>query len=205
MPASPFDAKGLLIESIIDPNPVIFLEHRWLHNSQGEVPRQPYRVSLGKAKKIKVGRDIAIVSMSYLNVEAIQAVEYLKKKDISCDLIDLRSISPIDWELIFESVKKTGIIVVLDTGFRNGSVAGEIISEIVSKLFKSLKEPPIRIAMPNVPEPTSYGLTKGFYIRAKDIAGECLSLMKISDKDLDKNLPEYSPHDIPGNWFKGPF
>jgi pyruvate dehydrogenase E1 component beta subunit len=59
--------------------------------------------------------------------------------------------------------------------------------------------------MPDVPEPTSYGLTKGFYIRAKDIAKECLSLMHETDKDLEKNLPEYSPHDIPGNWFKGPF
>ena len=204
MPASPFDAKGLLIESINDPNPVIFLEHRWLHNSHGEVPHKPYRVSIGKAKKIKLGNDITILSMSYLNAEAIHAVEYLKSKDILCDLIDLRSISPIDWELIFESIRKTGRIIVLDTGFKNGSVAGEIISEIVSKLFRFLKEPPIRIAMPDVPEPTSYGLTKGFYIGAKDIVEKCFDLMNKSYQDLDKDLPENKPHDIPGEWFKGP-
>ena len=205
IPASPYDAKGLLIESISDPNPVIFLEHRWLHNMQGNVPIKPYRIPIGKSKLLREGDDITIISMSYLNIEAIHAVDYLKKQDITCDIIDLRSISPIDYQLIFDSVKKTGRVLVIDTGSKNGSVAGEIITEIVSKLFNNLKEPPIRLAMPDVPEPTSFGLTKGFYIRAKDIVKQCLFLMKNLDENYKKELTEQSPHDIPGDWFTGQF
>ncbi len=205
MPASPLDAKGLLIESILDPNPVIFLEHRWLHNTKGNVPSNPYRVPIGKAKLLQKGNDISIISMSYLNIEALYAADYLKNKNISCDIIDVRSISPLDWQFIFDSVKKTGRILVIDSGFKNGSVAGEIITEITTKLFGQLKSPPIRLAMPDVPEPTSFGLTKGFYIRSKDIAQQCLKLMDENDSDLSKELPENYPHDIPGAWFTGPF
>ena len=205
MPASAMDAKGLLIESILDPNPVIFLEHRWLHNIKGDVPLHPYRVPIGKAKLLKEGNDITIISMSYLNIEAIYAANYLKKKNISCDIIDLRSISPLDWELVFNSIRKTGRLLVLDSGFKNGSVAGEIITEITTELFEILKSPPIRIAMPDVPEPTSFGLTKEFYIRSKDIAQQCLNIMGVIDYSLSKELPEPSPHDVPGDWFTGPF
>jgi len=205
MPASPMDAKGLLIESILDPNPVIFLEHRWLHNTRGDVPLNPYRIPLGKAKSLQTGNDITIISMSYLNIEALYAADYLKSKDISCDVIDVRTISPMDWNFIFDSVKKTGRILVLDSGFENGSVAGEIISEVSIKLFKYLKTPPSRLAMPNVPEPTSFGLTKDFYIRSKDIAKQCLEIMGEPNLNLDKDLPENIPHDVPGSWFTGPF
>ena len=165
----------------------------------------PYRVPIGKAKLLKEGNDITIISMSYLNIEAIYATNYLKKKNISCDIIDLRSISPLDWELIFNSIRKTGRLLVLDSGFKNGSVAGEIITEITTELFEILKSPPIRIAMPDVPEPTSFGLTKDFYIRSKDIAQKCLNIMGVIDHNLSEELPEPSPHDVPGDWFTGPF
>ena len=205
MPASPIDAKGLLIESIMDPNPIVFLEHRWLHNTKGDVPLNPYRIPIGKAKLIRTGSDITIVSMSYLNIEALYAANYLNKKNISCEIIDVRSISPYDREFIFNSVTKTGRVLVIDTGFKNGSFAGEIITEISTCLFNLLKSPPARLAMPDVPEPTSYGLTKEFYIRSKDIAQQCLKMMDTPSTDLVKELPEPTPHDIPGAWFTGPF
>ena len=131
MPTSPEDAKGLLLSSIFDPNPVIFLEHRWLHNSIGNVSKEMLMIEIGKARLLKKGNHITLISMSYMTVEAIHANNCLNKYGIYCDLIDLRSIKPIDWDLIFESVSKTGRVVVLDTGHKTCSLSAEIISRIV--------------------------------------------------------------------------
>ncbi|MEC7270328.1 MAG: transketolase C-terminal domain-containing protein [Pseudomonadota bacterium] len=205
MPTTPNDAKGLLIESIFDPNPVVFLEHRWLHNSVGEVNEGFYRKKLGKVNILREGQDITIISMSYLTLEALQAANYLAKRGVSTEIIDLCSINPIDWQSIFNSVEKTGRIIVCDTGSKTCSVAGEIIATVSMKFFNKLKSKPIRLAMPDIPEPTSYALTKGLYIRAINIAKACLQVFNISDHDIDHELPEPDPHDVPGDWFKGPF
>ena len=106
MPSSAYDAKGLLITSVFDKNPVIFIEHRWLHSMKGYVPSTKYNISLGKSKKILVGNHITIVSMSYMTVEAINSAKLLKHHGINCEVIDLRTVSPIDYKLIFNSVKK---------------------------------------------------------------------------------------------------
>tara|TARA_A100001388_G_scaffold125628_1_gene92918 strand:+ start:15272 stop:16327 length:1056 start_codon:yes stop_codon:yes gene_type:complete len=205
MPSSAEDAKGLLISSIFDPNPVIFLEHRWLHNSSSEVPEGDYRIPLGKAKKIKEGNDFTIVSMSYLTAEALIAAKYLKQFGIEVDLIDLRSIKPLDLDTIVSSLSKTGRILVLDTGASTCSVASDIISKLSTKYFSYLKDSPCILTMPDIPEPTSFELTKGFYIRAADIANEILQKLKIENANPYKDIPEPDPHDIPGEWFKGPF
>ncbi len=204
MPSTPQDARDLLFNSIFDPNPVIFLEHRWLHNTIGNVGKKCIR-NIGEASIIKKGIDITIVAMSYLTIEAARAADYLKLKGLEVEVIDLCSIKPIDWELIFNSIIKTGRLLVCDTGFKTCSVSAEIIAEVSSNLFSSLKSPPVRLAMHDVPEPTSYGLTKGFYIRAGDIALKCLEIMNIDNRKVLEELPEPSPHDIPGDWFKGPF
>src|SRR3990167_9345153 len=104
MPAFPEDAKGLLLESIFDDNPVLFLEHRWLHNSEGRVPGGDYRVPIGSARIVRAGKDVTIISMSYMTVEALRAATYLEKYGISCELLDLRTIKPMDWGAIFTSV-----------------------------------------------------------------------------------------------------
>ena len=104
-----------------------------------------------------------------------------------------------------DSVDKTGRLLALDSGFTTGSVAGEIIARVAMEKFNKLKLPPARLAMPDVPEPTSYGLTKNFYIRASDVA---IKVMKMMDRNTDRvrlDLPEPIPHDVPGEWFKGPF
>jgi len=181
------------------------LEHRWLHNVKGYVPEGFYSKPIGKAKKVKSGNDVTIVAMSYMTIEALHAVEYLEKNGISCDVIDLLTIRPIDWESIFNSVKVTGRILALDTGFTTGSVSGEIIARVSMECFDFLKCKPSRLAMPDIPEPTSPALTKGFYVRASDIV---IAVMQMLDKDFSKvinDLPEPIPHDIPGDWFKGPF
>ena len=199
------EAKSLLVSSILDPNPVIFLEHRWLHGIQASISKKHKKIKIGKAKKCKSGKDFTIISFSYLTLEAISAVNFLKKNyKVECDLIDLRTIKPLDWDSVFRSVDKTGRVLVLDTGHQTGSVAGEIIAKIAMEKFNQLKSKPIRLAMPDFPEPTSYALTKNFYITSKDIVDEILKSLKIK-KIKNLNLIEKKNHDQPGSWFNGPF
>jgi pyruvate dehydrogenase E1 component beta subunit len=205
MPTTPRDAKGMLLTSIFDPNPVIFLEHRWLHNTIGDVPEGDVRVPLGRAGITRVGTDITIVSMSYMTVEALHAAEFLKEYGVSCEIIDLRTIKPLDWETVFASVSKTGRLLALDSGFTTGSVAGEIVARVAMEKFSTLKCAPARLAMPDVPEPTSPALTKGFYIRAADIAKKVLKIMGKDASVAKADLQEPVPHDVPGEWFRGPF
>jgi pyruvate dehydrogenase E1 component beta subunit len=205
MPTTPGDAKGLLLASIFDPNPVVFLEHRWLHNTEGEVPDGDFRIPLGQARKVRPGDDITIVSMSYMTVEALHAADYLETQGVSCELIDLRTIKPLDWKSVFDSVVKTGRLLALDSGFTTGSVAGEIVARVAMEMFNELKSAPARLAMPDVPEPTSPALTKGFYVRAADIASKAMEMLGQPSEDIRNSLPEPAPHDVPGEWFKGPF
>lgn len=205
MPTTPEDAKGLLLASIFDPNPVIFLEHRWLHNSVGEVPVGDTRGTLGAARIARAGTDVTIVAMSYMTVEALHAADYLEKQGISCEVIDLRTIKPLDWPTVFSSVAKTGRLLALDSGFTTGSVAGEVIARVATEKFSTLKAAPIRLAMPDVPEPTSPGLTKGFYVRAGDIAMKVMEMIGRDSGNVRSELPTPAQHDVPGEWFKGPF
>jgi pyruvate/2-oxoglutarate/acetoin dehydrogenase E1 component len=205
MPATPADAKGLLLSSIFDDNPVVFLEHRWLHNVEGEVPPGDFRVPIGKAHLVEEGNDLTIVSMSYMTIEALHATAHMKTMGIGCDLIDLRTIMPLDWEVIAASVRKTGRLLVLDTASETGSFAGEIIARAAVDMFDVLKQAPRRIAMPDYPSPTSPALSEGYYRRAEDIVAVVGAML---GKDMDPgeivNMRK-TPHDVPGDWFKGPF
>jgi pyruvate dehydrogenase E1 component beta subunit len=207
MPATPSDAKGMLLESIFDPNPVVFLEHRWLHHQQGEVDQSDtFRTPLDKAKLIQTGSDITIVAMSYQVIEAIRACKLLAKNAISVDLIDLRSIQPIDWPTIFSSVKKTGRLLAVDTAMGTGSVASEIVARVSSDCFDVLRGAPKRLAMPDYPEPTSYALTKNYYHGSFEIAELAHSIChSASPTDEYVSLKVQGHHDVPGEWFTGPF
>ena len=205
MPASPADAKGLLLSSIFDDDPVIFLEHRWLHEMSAEVPDGDVRTPIGKAAVLREGVDITIVAMSYMTVEARHAVQHLEQQGISSELIDLRTISPIDWTTIAESVRKTGRLLVLDTSNSFCSVAGEVIARAAEELFDELRSSPKRICLPDFPAPTSSALTAQFYRRAEDVvrvAGE-MTGRNVSTANLIAERT--APHDVPGAWFKGPF
>ncbi|WP_143871765.1 alpha-ketoacid dehydrogenase subunit beta [Catenovulum sediminis] len=205
MPTNPNDAYHMLKQAIQDPNPVIFIEHRWLHGQVGLIEKGSHS-SIGKAKLLKKGDDITIIAMSYLTVEAIRASEALSKNSVNVELIDLMTVKPIDWETIYESVEKTGRLLVLDTGAETGSVAGEIVAKVSEKCFAHLKAAPSRLAMPDIPEPTSYGLTKQFYFGAKEIAEKVHGmLLENVDSSLYRELDTEGHHDIPGSHFKGPF
>jgi pyruvate/2-oxoglutarate/acetoin dehydrogenase E1 component len=203
MPTFPNDARNLLISSIFDPNPVLFLEHRWLHETS-EKEKKINITKIGKAKKILEGSDITIVACSYLTIEAVKAAKFLKKNyNINSEVIDLISIKPLDHALIEKSVKKTKRLLVVDSGFFTGSIANDIIYNVISTCFKILKSKPVKLAMPDVPEPTSFALTKDFYITHIKIFKTVLKIFNINKKLFVKK--DDMPHDVPGNWFKGPF
>lgn len=203
MPSTAHDAKGLLISSIKDNNPVIFIEHRWLHNTLSEVPEEVYEVPIGKAKVAKEGTDLTIVSSSYYTIEALKAAEHLKKAGVSAEVIDLRTIKPLDEETILKSVKKTGNLLVVDSGYYSGGISGDIISRVSEKAFKYLKSSPKRITLPDIPTPTTVGLTKYYYPRVKDIARKAGEIL---GKDLDMSgIEDPRSWDQPDPTFTGPF
>ena len=205
MPSTPHDAKGLLLSAIHDDNPVIYIDHRWLHNTEGDVPAGDYRVPIGQANVLRKGKDLTIVSLSYMTIEALHAAEVLERQGIHCELVDLRTVSPIDWETIYESVGRTGGLLALDTATETLSVAGEIVARVSMELFGSLKMAPRRIALPDAPTPTSYALTRGFYPGAEEIV-RTVGLMLGAQVDLEEMAARRKAHhDVPGDWFKGPF
>ncbi len=205
MPSSPADAKGLLMESIQDPNPVVFIEHRWLHNMEGDVPAGAYHVPLGIANTIRIGNDITVVGSSLMIPEAVHALDFVKDKNISADLIDLRCVRPIDWDAIFKSVEKTKRCLVMDIGAETGSVAAEICARVATNFGSKLKSPVERICMPDFAVPTSFSLSKACYPDAADIAEKILIMMgQIGNVDPIRKAHTW-PHDVPGNWFSGPF
>ena len=206
MPSNPNDARNLLLASIFDPNPVIFIEHRWLHELEGKVKYKKKIEKLGKGRIIAAGDKITIIAMSYLVLEAKSAVSHLKKFNIDCELIDIRCLQPLDWSLIKKSILKTGRLLVLDTANKNNSFSSEIITRTVTELMSKLKAAPDRLTMPDIPEPASYGLTKGLYIRPYNIVKAVIKILKLKNKlILNTVVKEPKPHDVPGQWFKGPF
>lgn len=204
MPATAADAKGLLISSIQDNNPVIFMEHRWLHNVKGEVSKAYTPIPLGKANILKEGKDITIVAMSYMVIEAIHAAEFLESYNVSCEIVDLRTVAPIDYETVFKSITKTKKVIVLDTGTLDGSISGEIVSKVVDKMWDILDCKPERLAMPNFPESTGFSLTKDYHISSLDIVEKIAKMFKLK-VDAKNSFKKDHPHDVPGDWFSGPF
>ncbi len=208
MPTTAYDAKGLLISSIEDDNPVIFIEHRWLHNTVDNVPKKMYRIPIGECKKVREGTDITIVSHSYMTLEALRAADILKGEEIFPEIIDLRTIKPIDWQTINKSVKKTGKLLVLDSAWKTAGIAAEIIASVAENDRIKLKKSPGRITFRDTPTPTSRALTKFFYPGVKDIikkVSEIVGADKAKTKRLCLKVKANVLHDVPDKTFMGPF
>ena len=206
MPFTPHDAKGLLISSIEDNNPVIFIEHRWLHNLFGEVPEETYTVPIGKARVSREGKDVTIVASSHMVLESLKAAEFLSKKGVEAEVIDLRTIRPLDEETILKSVQKTGRLIVAEGANKFMNFSAEIVSVVSEKAFKELKAPPARIGYPDFPTPTSWALSNHYYPLSLDIintAGEMFGLTRFNDEDLGINRND--PMDVPDKSFTGRF
>ena len=169
MPSTPYDAKGLLVASIQDDNPVIYINDRWLYEQEGEVPEELYAVPIGKAAIRREGKDVTVVATSYMVSESNKASESLEKEGIEVEVVDLRSLKPLDEGLVFESVKKTGRLVVADGGWKTCGAGAEVSALVASNVFKYLKAPIMRVSLPDTPAPSSSALEKVYYPTAEDV------------------------------------
>jgi pyruvate dehydrogenase E1 component beta subunit len=169
MPATPYDAKGLLISAIKDGNPVVYIDDKWLYKDEADVPIERYEVPIGKGIIKKQGKDITVVAISYMVKEAIEAAEILEKQGISTEVIDLRSIKPLDEEIILESVKETKRLVIADVGWQTGGISSEIANRVYSKLYGELKSRIEIVALPDAPAPASQALEEKFYPNKNNI------------------------------------
>lgn len=154
-PSNPYDAKGLLKAAIRGDDPVIFFEHKLLYGVKGNIPIKDYIVPLGKANVVKAGKDVTLVSYQFVLHEAIKAAEELEGEGVSVEVIDIRTLYPLDIDTILESVRKTGRLVVAHEAVKFYGPGAEIVASVVEKAFKTLKNMPARIGMPHTPFPVS--------------------------------------------------
>lgn len=162
MPSTPADAKGLLKSAIRDPNPVIFIEDMMLYFAPGPVPSGEYLIPIGKADVKRPGRDVTVVTWSKMLGVAMGAAEKLAAEGIEVEVVDLRTLAPLDKKTILASVRKTGRLVVLHEASRTGGFAGEIAAVVMEEAFASLKTPLRRVTGPDVPVPASPPLERFF-------------------------------------------
>jgi pyruvate/2-oxoglutarate/acetoin dehydrogenase E1 component len=180
MPSTPYDAKGLLAASVEDDNPVVFIDDRWLYQHVGEVPEELYSVPIGKGVVRREGKDVTVVATSYMVYEALKASENLDGESVSVEVVDLRSLKPLDEVLLFGSVKKTGRLVVVDGGWKTCGVAAEISAKIAeSAVFESLKAPIMRVTLPDAPAPASSALEKIYYPNAEKVASAVRNILEM--------------------------
>ena len=170
MPSSAYDVKGLLLASIADPDPVLFIEHRWLYEIAEHVPGEMYTIPIGKGIIRRKGKDVTVVAVSYMVFEAMRAAKQLYEKEgIDIEVLDMRAINPLNEDLLFASVKKTGRLIIADTGWKTGGITAEIAARVSEKIFSHLKAPIKRVALPDTPTPASPVLEKAYYPGKKEI------------------------------------
>ncbi|MGB1020127.1 MAG: alpha-ketoacid dehydrogenase subunit beta, partial [Flavobacteriaceae bacterium] len=169
VPSNPYDAKGLLKAAIRDEDPVIFMESEQMYGDKGEVPEGEYILPIGVAEVKEKGSDVTIVSFGKIIKEAYKAAETLKKDGVSCEIIDLRTLRPLDYQTIFESVKKTNRLVILEEAWPFGNVATEITYQVQQQIFDYLDAPVIKINTADTPAPYSSVLLQEWLPNADDV------------------------------------
>jgi len=201
LPTTPMDANGLLASSIRDDNPVIFLEHRWLHDIHGDVPDGEYVIPLGKAEIAREGLDFTVIAVSWMVVEALKAAEVMQRKHgVTVEVVDPRTAVPLDSETLIASVTKTGRCLVADYDWAFCGFSAEIAALISEHCFGALKAPVCRLGFAHSPCPTTRPLENRFYPGAIDIIRLIEARMQLAPADLfDERFFTYE------NRFKGPF
>jgi len=177
MPATPYDAKGLMVAAIRESNPVVFIDDRWLYRLEEPVPEEIYTVEIGRARIVREGTDVTVAASSFMVQEALQASELLAKAGIAAEIIDLRTIKPLDGETLLASVKKTGRLVVADGGWRSFGVAAEISALAAERAFGALRAPVARVTLPDCPAPASTALENAYYRNSTDIIQAVRSIL----------------------------
>jgi pyruvate/2-oxoglutarate/acetoin dehydrogenase E1 component len=200
-PSTPYDAKGCLAAAVRDDNPVMFIEHRILYYQRGPVPEASYEVKPGKARIAVPGKDVTIVGISYMQVEAMRAQRYLQEKGVSAEVIDPIWLSPLDVDTIAASAAKTGRLLIVDNGWSTCGASAEILSAVYEKLQEGRLPKARRMAFAPTPCPTTPSLEKLFYPNARTIAAAAYDLVKGSPQGwLPEERAEFNDVE-----FKGPF
>lgn len=205
MPTFPDDAKGMMLAAIADPNPVVILEHRWVHGIKGHVTPEAYTVPLDKARVVREGTDITLVGVSFMTVECLRVADELAKSGVKAEVIDLRSIRPIDSDAILRSVAKTGRLIVADTSWSNCGVGAEVLAIAVERGFANLRAAPSRFGLADCPAPTSPALADHFYPRAGHILAAARAAIGLPADPADLTVPPGTRLDVPDPSFQGPF
>jgi len=169
VPSNPYDAKGLLKSAIRDDDPVIFMESEQMYGDKGEVPDEEYLLPIGVADIKRKGNDVTIVSFGKIIKEAFKAADELEKENISCEIIDLRTIRPLDYKVIFESVKKTNRLVILEESWPFGNISTEITYQVQNEIFDYLDSPIEKINTADTPAPFSPVLLKEWLPNSLDV------------------------------------
>ncbi len=177
VPSNPYDAKGLLITAIRDPNPVVFFEHRLLGRMEGDVPEESYTVPFGVANLVREGADVTVVAVGKMVQEASKAADTLKG-EVSVEVIDPRTLVPLDEEAVLRSVQKTGRLVAVDEDYERCGFTSEVAAVVAEKGFHSLKAPVARVANPNIPIPFNRNLERHVLPDADKIVRAIKSVVK---------------------------
>ena len=201
-PSTPYDAKGTLIQSIRDDNPVMFVEHRLLYYLEGVVPETSYTVPLGRARILAPGSDVTLVGISYMVVEALRARAHLEKVGMSAEVIDPVSLSPLDLDTIEASARKTRRLIVIDCGWVTCGAGAEIVSTLAERLQGDVDLRVRRLGFQPVACPTTPPLEDLFYPNARTIASEAYAL--VHDVKPGTWMPDDDGAEPPVD-FKGPF
>ncbi|MEE9285830.1 MAG: alpha-ketoacid dehydrogenase subunit beta [Dehalococcoidia bacterium] len=176
-PSTPYDARGLLKSAVADQNPVVFVEHSLLYGLKGPVPDQPYTVPLGEADVKRTGSDVTIIAYLRMVHVALQAAEELAREGIDAEVVDLRSLRPLDTDTVNESVMKTSRAVVVEEGWKTGGFGAEVVSSIMEHSFDYLDAPVARVAGKEVPMPYNRDLEQAAIPRAGDVVEAVKSLL----------------------------
>ncbi|MBI3725645.1 alpha-ketoacid dehydrogenase subunit beta [bacterium] len=200
MPTTPNDAKGLLISAIRDDNPVVFLEHRWLYDVSGEVTCGEDGIPLSKTNVLRRGKDATVVATSWMNVEALKAAEILSREGVEVEVVDPRTIAPLDDGPIIESCARTGHCVVADYDWSFCGFGAELAARIMEKCWGKLRSPVSRVGFAHVPCPTTRCLESEFYPNA-------VTIIRVIEKKLGLKEMDLSGESF-YTWesrFRGPF
>ena len=182
MPATPYDAKGLLMAAVNDGNPVMYIDDRWLYEEMGEVPEEPFEVPIGKASIRRTGTDVTIVATSYMAAQAMKAATELAARGIDAEVIDLRSLKPWDQDCVLQSVAKTGRLAVADAAWKTGGFAAEVAATVAGEIVHRLRSPIARICLPDEPAPTSAPLEAAYYVGSAEIVTAVENLVNAKEK-----------------------
>ena len=208
MPATPADAKGLLMTALTTESPVICLEHRWLYEKSGPVPEESYYVPLGQGQVLREGADVTVAATSHMVWESLQAADKLAAEGIRVDVLDLRSIRPLDSDLVSQSVAKTGRLVIADTAWRSFGLSAELAARVGERCFGALKAPIRRVALPDVPTPGSAALERVFYPGPDEIIAAVRATLEAHAPEAQKapaRRSELAVGEARKREFSGPF